>query len=193
MYYFVSTNNITLNHDNLRIVLQSNSDNTQNNVALVGDKGGYPYIELFSPPSKQVYKKLWELNDEYIWSVPDANFIVFDGKNILKRESSNTIQIATNYNHNASITAKVVNYPGWKVSIDGKTGLVNKNDLFLSTEVPKGKHVILFYYAPMSFYIGLIVTIVILVSIGFYILVRETYSIKILCYNLIRTFQKKRK
>ena len=52
-------------------------------------------------------------------------------------------------------------YPGWRAYVDGKeTKIYRANLAFRAVEVPKGKHAIVFKYVPMSFYIGLCLTII---------------------------------
>ncbi|MDD5243499.1 MAG: YfhO family protein [Syntrophorhabdaceae bacterium] len=51
-------------------------------------------------------------------------------------------------------------YPGWRAYVDGKETKIYRADLaFRAIEVPKGKHTVVFKYVPMSFYIGLVLTI----------------------------------
>lgn len=52
-------------------------------------------------------------------------------------------------------------YPGWRAYVDGKeTKVYRANLAFRAIEVPKGRHTVVFKYVPMSFYIGLALTIV---------------------------------
>jgi hypothetical protein len=52
-------------------------------------------------------------------------------------------------------------YPGWHAYVDGKeTKIYRANLAFRAVEVPKGKHTVVFKYVPMSFYIGLCLTII---------------------------------
>jgi len=52
-------------------------------------------------------------------------------------------------------------YPGWQAYIDGKeTKIYRANLTFRAVEVPAGKHVVIFKYVPLSFYIGLCFTLI---------------------------------
>jgi hypothetical protein len=52
-------------------------------------------------------------------------------------------------------------YPGWRAYVDGKeTKIYRANLTFRAIEAPKGKHAIVFRYVPMSFYVGLALTII---------------------------------
>ena len=52
-------------------------------------------------------------------------------------------------------------YPGWRAYVDGKeTKIYRANLAFRAIEAPKGRHTVVFKYVPMSFYIGLVLTII---------------------------------
>jgi len=52
-------------------------------------------------------------------------------------------------------------YPGWKVYIDGKEShLYNANYIFRAVELNKGKHSVVFVFNPLSFRIGLYMSII---------------------------------
>jgi hypothetical protein len=52
-------------------------------------------------------------------------------------------------------------YPGWRAYVDGKETKIYRADLaFRAIEAPKGRHTVVFKYVPMSFYIGLVLTII---------------------------------
>ena len=56
-------------------------------------------------------------------------------------------------------------YPGWKCLIDNKEVKIRKgNYLFRAVVIPPGKHRIVFQYYPKSFYIGLLVSIITIVT-----------------------------
>ncbi|OPY71289.1 MAG: Bacterial membrane protein YfhO [Syntrophorhabdus sp. PtaU1.Bin002] len=52
-------------------------------------------------------------------------------------------------------------YPGWKAYVDGKeTKIYRANLAFRAVPAPKGNHTVSFRYIPLSFYSGLILTII---------------------------------
>ena len=52
-------------------------------------------------------------------------------------------------------------YPGWRAYVDGKeTQIYRANLAFRAIAAPKGKHTVVFKYVPMSFYAGLVLTII---------------------------------
>jgi hypothetical protein len=51
-------------------------------------------------------------------------------------------------------------YPGWRAYVDGTKTEIYRADLaFRAVEIPKGSHRVVFRYVPISFYIGLFLTI----------------------------------
>ncbi len=67
----------------------------------------------------------------------------------------NTISLRVNSNCNAYLSTSEVYYPGWRVDIDGKRNeLLKSNMAFRSTYVPKGDHMITFYYYPAVYMIS---------------------------------------
>ncbi len=59
-------------------------------------------------------------------------------------------------------------YPGWQASLDGKPlVLYHANGLFMGFEIPAGDHQISLQYRPGSFYLGAMLSILILVGIGY--------------------------
>ncbi|MCE1255753.1 MAG: YfhO family protein, partial [Anaerolineae bacterium] len=61
-----------------------------------------------------------------------------------------------------------LNYPGWQVKIDGSPAHLYKADyLFWAVLVPSGKHTVEFEYVPVSFFSGLLVSLMGLVGLVF--------------------------
>jgi len=57
-----------------------------------------------------------------------------------------------------------VNYPGWRVSVDGKAReLLTANYLFQAVYVPSGRHEVEFAFRPMSFFVGLFISVLTLI------------------------------
>jgi uncharacterized membrane protein YfhO len=51
-------------------------------------------------------------------------------------------------------------YPGWRAYVDGKeTKIYRANLAFRAIEVPAGRHTVVFRYIPVSFYLGLVLTL----------------------------------
>jgi hypothetical protein len=72
----------------------------------------------------------------------------------------NKVILESNADNNAFLYLSDTYYPGWRAYVDGKeTKIYRANLAFRAVEVPKGKHTVVFKYVPMSFYIGLCLTI----------------------------------
>jgi hypothetical protein len=52
-------------------------------------------------------------------------------------------------------------YPGWRAYVDGqRTEILRANLAFRAVKVPAGEHTVLFRYVPISFYVGLVLTVI---------------------------------
>lgn len=64
------------------------------------------------------------------------------------------------------VSAAMVYYPGWQVSVDGQSGqLLRANYLFMAVPVEQGYHTILLQYNPRAFFLGLLLSILVLVML----------------------------
>lgn len=71
--------------------------------------------------------------------------------------SANRVSVRVNTETSAFLVLSDTYYPGWKATIDGKeTKIYRTNYAFRGIRVPKGNHVIVFFYDPMSVQIGVI-------------------------------------
>lgn len=78
----------------------------------------------------------------------------------------NKVVINTSCNNNAFLFLSDNYYPGWKAYIDGqKTEIYRANWTFRAISVPNGKHKIEFIYSPLSFKIGIIISILIIIGL----------------------------
>lgn len=56
--------------------------------------------------------------------------------------------------------------PGWRAYVDGKTApILRVNGLFRGVALPNGKHTVTFRYRPVSFYAGVLITLLTLVAL----------------------------
>jgi uncharacterized membrane protein YfhO len=54
-------------------------------------------------------------------------------------------------------------FPGWKLLIDGEAAQVTSYNGYLGAKMLPGEHVYQFYYQPMPYFVGLIISVVTLV------------------------------
>ena len=65
-------------------------------------------------------------------------------------------------------------YPGWKAYVDNKETRIYRADYaFRAIFIPSGKHTIIFFYNPKSFYIGTSVTLATIMVIMLYIAINR--------------------
>lgn len=73
----------------------------------------------------------------------------------------NEIIISTKSSHNKLLFLSDVYFPGWKATIDDKQVLILRADyVFRSISIPSGTHLVKFVYKPMSFSIGIVISII---------------------------------
>lgn len=71
----------------------------------------------------------------------------------------NEVSIEVNSPCNGFIVSSEVYYPGWEAKIDGKkTDVIVSNLAFRAINIPKGEHIIKFYYQPKIFFISLLIS-----------------------------------
>ncbi len=76
----------------------------------------------------------------------------------------NKITFQTTTNGNALLFLSDTYYPGWVVRIDGKVTKIYKADYtFRAIVVPQGEHTIIFTFAPESFKIGIVISLISLI------------------------------
>ncbi len=73
---------------------------------------------------------------------------------------SNKVTLEYIANRDAFLYLSDTYYPGWRAYVDGKeTKIYRANLAFRAIKVPGGRHTVVFKYVPMSFYIGLVLTL----------------------------------
>jgi hypothetical protein len=74
---------------------------------------------------------------------------------------ANRVEIEAQTDRDAWLYLSDTYYPGWKAYVDGKkTKIYRANLAFRAIKIPKGGHTVVFRYAPVSLYIGLILTVI---------------------------------
>lgn len=113
--------------------------------------------------------------------------VTLDGENSCRGKSQseiieyvpNKIRLLTENDCSGLLVLSETYYPGWKVAVDSsiKTDAIRVNYYFMGSVVPPGKHTIIFEFNPKSFKIGLIISIISLLS-GIIILIVVTKKSK---------------
>ena len=74
--------------------------------------------------------------------------------------SPNEVIIEANLKRAGFLVLTDTYYPGWKVYIDGKESKIYRADyLFRAVPLPKGRQVVRYVYDPLSFKIGLLISL----------------------------------
>jgi len=112
----------------------------------------------------------------------DKTILEFDSSStqttLKQNENPNVIKVQYKSEKENFVVLSVPFFKGWKAKIDGeKTKVYITNYILQGIYVPKGEHTLTFYYSPNSFYIGLSITILSLIIIG-YLLIRKRYLSK---------------
>ncbi|MCL2627419.1 MAG: YfhO family protein [Oscillospiraceae bacterium] len=88
---------------------------------------------------------------------PENNEIALDARADIIEYRANRIVIETQSNKDALLVVSEYNYPGWRVSINGKSANIEEVNVYLrGVVVPKGGNTIKLTYFPNSLIIGLI-------------------------------------
>lgn len=90
-----------------------------------------------------------------------ANLSVKDSTVVINLYQENNVNISTKNPADGLLLVNDAYYPGWKAYIDGQETKIYRADFNLrAIIVPKGEHEIKFIYAPKSFFIGGVVSLV---------------------------------
>ena len=113
-------------------------------------------------------------NSHYITTIAKYKILFDDRTKTIVRINSPKV---TNFE------IKSTNYPGWNVRIDGKPINVSKESVYISFNVPEGDHVIEISYKPISFIVGLLMSLLFVLVMAIYYLRCELKSKKILSFK----------
>ena len=109
-----------------------------------------------------IAEELFILDDINNLSKEDVNCVKDKiGDVIISNFSPNKITLSTQSSCDAYLSTSEVYYPGWKAKIDNKpTKIFPGNYAFRAIFLPKGVHIVEFYYSPIIYFIGLLISII---------------------------------
>lgn len=184
MFYSVSFPQIQFEIGKKYNLVISSADTAGNNyIGLWGNNNNIPYIEILYDLNDNVYKLLWNNKSVYLWEVPDVREIVTQGEYSLLYWKPERKEFKIKVNKPDKIQVKITYYPGWSVFIDGKKENIIKLDPFMEVIIPEGKHTVEFKYQPLSFYIGILLTLLTSVSVLIYFTWKEVIVKRLTCLN----------
>jgi hypothetical protein len=91
--------------------------------------------------------------------------------------TTNTIKLTVTSSCRQFLVLSETFYPGWKAFVDGRVVPVYEaNFAFRAIEVPPGEHAITFSYNPLSFTIGLLISLVSFLGLGVFMVLQRKQS-----------------
>lgn len=172
MYYSVDISTNVVKGNKYLIMISSNTSDQNNNIAFWGNKERQPFLQVYYKVknSEDKYRLIWSKNSIYIWGVSGFRYFIIDGSYLLLYEKPEYVALETRMERDGLLETHKIYYPGWIAKIDGKNNKINKSTPFISLNIPNGTHFVEFIYRPLSFYLGLTITIIsLLISFLFYI------------------------
>lgn len=158
MYFYIPFPDIHVDPRRTYEILFRSNGSKENSIALWG--GERPYLQLFYQSVNQHYLAFRTYKDNtFLFEYPKVSTIDFKGRYKVLEKNSQKILLETYHNQKSEMQVKIPYYPGWKVSVDGITTPIRSRDAFLSFMVPEGRHIIEIVYQPLSFSMGVIISV----------------------------------
>jgi len=159
MYFTLESNGTELiPYKKYTLTLSSEETNKQNSVGLWGD-GGVPFVELYFNKKQQPYKMLFEGNGIKLFKTPKNDIVRIKGRYGVLKDAPNELRFSYESIEDGFGEVKKTFYPGWKAYIDGKEVAIGDGRPFMKIEFPKGKHIVSLHYDPMSFKLGILMSL----------------------------------
>lgn len=96
----------------------------------------------------------------FLRPVPVAMPSLRPGETRVLADTSNSVQVVYNAPRPSYLVLDDAYYPGWQAWIDGKPATIRKADYLLrAVQVPAGAHRVTFTYAPLSYLVGMLITL----------------------------------
>lgn len=92
----------------------------------------------------------------FVEGVPDSA----EHATVTSQRAANRFTVETESEHAASLLARELNYPGWRLDIDGQPAPSSTHGTFRVAVLTAGKHTVHWAYRPFSVMFGLLITVV---------------------------------
>ena len=143
--FFASDYVVETNKDKIVEMIFDDKFNLKDKIIL--EEGMYPKINLIKDENAKIEIKVYKPNKIVFNTDSKSNMLLF---------------LSDNY------------YPGWKVSIDGENGKIYRaNYSFRAVPVEKGNHSVIFSYYPLSFDIGLKISLSAFLALIFFMIIAK--------------------
>lgn len=151
-------------HENKPYMFMVRGVNTgiDNYVSLVGE-GKNPYYALLTNEKTSLYEKLTpEFTNKslILFSVSGSGRMSLShDRYSITTDTSLKKEFLVHTKKSQIVTVFMTKYPGWELFIDSKLVKLEKGSPFISFFLPEGEHVVRIVYLPISFYLGLLVSL----------------------------------
>jgi hypothetical protein len=151
---------ISAQNSNLNLKISAINTDSDNAVALYGKKG-IPYLELLYDNNKKDFDLLGKTKSTYIWKVDNGGII--EGVDSYSILYSNPQRLVVNISSKKEkeILVKKTYFPGWVAKLNGKNVEIVNSNPFMKIQVPIGDSYLELQYKPISFYSGLLISLII--------------------------------
>lgn len=153
-----------------------------NNIALWGNSKKIPYIEFFyeSKNREKQFNLIWNKKNVYLWQVSGESlpYLIISSK-------PEDLVFEVNSKKDDWMRIMKVYYPGWAAYVNGEKEAIKNGNPFILVKVPKGQSLVEIKYEPLSFYLGLFISIIGIISITLYFIEKERRL------SWVKDFQKK--
>ena len=106
------------------------------------------------------------LEEEPAFPPPESEFPAIRDEVQIVRYDLNQIDLSARCSGLRMLYLSEVDYPGWEVRVDGKPGKIYRaNHAFRAVALGPGTHEIRFNYQPLSFYLGLMISLICLIGL----------------------------
>jgi hypothetical protein len=103
------------------------------------------------------------LLDREISTGPDR---ALDAKTEIVHYANTEVTVQTESNADGILVLLDSHYPGWKAYVDGKeTAIARANHFYRAVPLPRGRHVVEFKYEPLSFKLGLFISLSTIIAV----------------------------
>lgn len=128
-------------------------------------------------PNGQIFKpQEIALVEDVAAEFQSSNLNYTDSAEILTLQNTR-VDVKTNASTSTFLVLSDIFYPGWQASIDGKpTRIFQTNYIQRGVKVPVGEHIVRFEFKPLSFRVGLAITIMSLLGGGYWLVRRKEHT-----------------
>lgn len=158
MFYVINIKPISLEKGEAYKISFSSSAKNENAVSLFGDSNQRPYIEALYKNSQSNFKLLGETKYYSVYKVLSHKKNTNSKSKLIYEDSTKSVyDIKGNTSKNIIIPRTY--YPGWIALVNGEKVQIKSDGVFMSIPLKKGNNLLEIEYKPVSFFVGLIISL----------------------------------